>query len=249
MTLLEINDGLQRGEFHTYYQPIVDAYTKQLCGYESLIRWHRNNDIVSANNFINIVSPHYAIMKKITSCVIYDVMIDFCSSSKALFPGQSININVSISLLLDNDISRDICFLEQSLRRIGLKLIIEITEYENIHNFPQAASRFEMYRANGITFAIDDFKGRSEDFDLLKISRAKITKIDKSILSHANSYQGQMKMKKIIEILKDMEQIVVAEGVESEHEEILLACTDVNLLQGFRYGYPLPYQELKTHWF
>lgn len=248
--LSEIESGLRKGHFHVHYQPVVDACTKELTGFETLIRWQKDDRVLmNASEFIEDISHHYTLIKKMTICIIHDVIMDFCSLTSPHLPGKSLSINMSITLLMDNDIAKQILRLDDFFRQKRLRLIIEITEYENILDFPEAESQFCMYAENGISFAIDDFTGRCEDFDLIRISKSKMTKLDKSILREAVNYHGLLKMKNLIWILRELGQVVVAEGIENEYEETLLASTGIDLLQGYRYGHALSYQRVVKLYF
>jgi predicted signal transduction protein with EAL and GGDEF domain len=53
-----IKDCIEKGNFHLYYQPIVDIATNKITSFEVLLRWHFNDEFIPPSEFIDIAERY-----------------------------------------------------------------------------------------------------------------------------------------------------------------------------------------------
>ena len=123
-------------------------------------------------------------------------------------------------------------------------LEIEITEYSLADSIYQTIENIQKLRAEGIQIALDDFgKGYTS---LAQVLRLPITllKVDKSLIDNVESSDANKDfVKTVIYLGHVMECEVIAEGVEKEGQLEYLKDYNCDLVQGFVWSHPLPYEE------
>lgn len=122
-------------------------------------------------------------------------------------------------------------------------IIIEITENMGLFDFERARAILYKLRALGISTSVDDFGiGYSSLSYLQKFSFNEI-KIDQSFSQKIDELATQTIVKSIIQIAHMLDMIVVAEGVETLEQAIILKQLKCDVVQGYHYSRPLPIEE------
>jgi EAL domain-containing protein (putative c-di-GMP-specific phosphodiesterase class I) len=124
-------------------------------------------------------------------------------------------------------------------------LTLEITESLFIEEVAIVKPLFEALKENDIKISLDDFSTGYSSLSMLKALPIDELKIDKSFIeSIAVDQQSLTMVQNIIAIGKNFGMVVLAEGVESnEHFSILKTC-GCDLMQGYYFSRPIPYDEL-----
>jgi len=151
-----------------------------------------------------------------------------------------ISINLGLKQLYVEDLARQ--FFEIT-GRYGLSpenFCLEILEYYNVTNNEIAQHNLREFRRYGFRMAVDD---TGPDYaiieDMHKIS-ASIIKISRGNLLMITSDDAQLeRIKKVIELAKANQKIVVAEGVEDEDTIRLLNKWDIRFMQGYHFSEPV----------
>jgi EAL domain-containing protein (putative c-di-GMP-specific phosphodiesterase class I) len=121
------------------------------------------------------------------------------------------------------------------------RLELEITEGTLIGDFSHAVSILRRLKGMGVRIALDDFGAgysslsylQSFPFDIIKIDRAFISKVDRNAQSAAI-------VRAVIGLARGLSIRVVAEGVETQGELEFLAQECCSEVQGFLIGRPGP---------
>jgi diguanylate cyclase (GGDEF)-like protein/PAS domain S-box-containing protein len=239
----DLRFALERGEFVTYYQPIVELASGKITGAEALTRWqHPLRGLLLPGEFI-VVAEESGLLIGVDWYVIDQSCRQLARWQKEFgdnAPG-SISVNISDRLFASRGFSGS---LGDLLRSTGINpnfLQLEITETVFRGNYAETLVILRELKAIGVRLLVDDFgTGYSSlvsfthaTFDGLKIDRGFIEDIE-------NNERNRALVKTMCQFARDLNMSVVCEGVERlTQTEILLELGCV-LGQGFRYAPALP---------
>jgi EAL domain-containing protein (putative c-di-GMP-specific phosphodiesterase class I) len=153
----------------------------------------------------------------------------------------SVHVNFSAhhfssSTLLDN--------LQNILEHVELDtkhLVIEITESMVIERPEESVRRMEQIKNMGIKLALDDFGTGYSALNTLCQYPLDIVKLDRSfILRLMDGEQGEVLVRAIVNMARDLKLEMVAEGVETHEQMLKIKALGVEEIQGFYYYRPMP---------
>jgi diguanylate cyclase (GGDEF)-like protein len=232
-----INSGIINKEFTLYYQPKVDP-TGKVIGYEALARWC-NPELgnISPVEFIPIAEQSGKI-SKITEWVVEQVCIDI-SQILAVRDSIKIALNLSVHDLNDHHLVE---MIKTQLTNYEVKaqhLEFEITESAYLDNFESANTAIEEIKDLGSSIALDDFGTGFSSLSYLTQLKLDTLKIDKQFVDEFGlSDRSTLVTKTIIDMAKQLNLKVCAEGVESLEQSHQLIENGCNILQGYYFGRP-----------
>lgn len=240
----EIDGALERGEFQTYYQPVVDAMTGEIVSAEALIRWkHSERGMISPGQFIPIFEKE-GLITKIDSFMVKRALefnIERLRQGKNVVPFA---INLSRVDFYDTklmDTIKDMLKKQENVRDL-LKLEVTESAYAVLEN--DAIAFLEDMKKLGISLLLDDFGSgmsslstlESFEFDVIKLDMGFINKIGKSI-------KAEGIIKHTIGLSHDIGAKVVAEGVETEEQLTFLQKAGCDMIQGYYFYRPMSEEE------
>jgi EAL domain-containing protein (putative c-di-GMP-specific phosphodiesterase class I) len=238
----DIVRGLAAGEFVPFYQPQVDAQTRDLVGIEALARWrHPGKGILAPAHFIRVATEMNVIADIDRS--IFDRALLECGeifAAHSAYPSLSFNISAK---RLEHDIINEIGDAAKTYPgEVAFELLETIFMEEESEDF---LMRIDQLREFGVKIEVDDFgSGRASIVALQRIAPDRL-KIDQRLVSPIGQSRSAKKLvASIVEIGHALDINVVAEGVESEEQVHLLAALGVERLQGYHIAPPLSKPEL-----
>ena len=156
-------------------------------------------------------------------------------------------VNISVLQFRQSDFVENI---EALLQRIPINpnlLKLELTESLVINDINDTINKMHALRAMGVRFSMDDFgTGYSSLSSLRKLPFDQI-KIDQSFVHDIlTGSDDAIIVQAIISMAKNIGMDVIAEGVETETQRLLLEKLGCHLCQGYLYSKPLPIEEFET---
>lgn len=246
LTQLKLENDLRRAidnqEFFLTYQPVVCISSRQVLGFEALIRWnHPTRGVVSPNDFIEIAEETGLIAP-----IGWWVLTEACHWLAQLHRDKPdtrhlrINVNVSAVQMGLKLVDR----VQKALQASGLppgSLKLEITESSLIVTESLGGEKpLEQLRALGVELLIDDFgTGYSS---LARLSQLPIDalKIDRSFVENLAESEESVEIAKcIIAMAAALGIGVIAEGVETPEQAQALLNLGCEQAQGYHYSRPL----------
>ncbi|WP_455804808.1 putative bifunctional diguanylate cyclase/phosphodiesterase [Clostridium butyricum] len=242
----KILEGIKKGEFEAYFQPIIDLKTGIINGAEALIRWNTCEGVISPNKFIPLAKSNGYIIE-------IDKMVieQSCKLIRELIDNGiedfQISINTSFKLLSQK---RFLSNLMEVIRRynIGVKNIkLEITEDETIEDLEYMTDLLRRIRECGIQVSIDDFGTGYSSFNYIKTLPLDVLKIDKSLLRDMEKDERTKHIiKTIINLAHILNLSVTCEGVETKEQFQLLEKLNCDNIQGYYLSRPLKINDFKA---
>ncbi|TGN06898.1 EAL domain-containing response regulator [Leptospira ilyithenensis] len=236
----EILIGIKNKEIVLYYQPQINLHTKEISGFEALVRWsHPGHGIIFPDQFLPLVSK-FSILGDLTKYLIQEACSFFGNLAK-LGIKKRVSINISVYDLVDTSMPEDIISLIQKYSLDSNQVILELIETGKIEDHPKVLEILTRVCMKGIGLSIDDFGTGFSSLD--QLSKAPFTelKIDKSfvfdVLKNANTSKI---INSTVHLANQLKMEVVAEGIENKETRNLLRELGVHLGQGYYFSVPLP---------
>jgi len=247
-TASEFKHAIKNNELVLYYQPILDLRTKEIKGFEALMRWnHPEKGFMPPNLFIPIAEDSGLILKA-TDWAIEEA----CLALKRI-QGQSaglsqdcfMSVNFTAIDMLQPDFLSKLLAVSEKTGIAPSSIKIEMTERLLMNNPEKVKNMLIDCRENGFQIAIDDFGTGYSSLSYLHHYPINSLKIDRSFVVQMNKDPSAYNLVKgIINLAKSLNMSLIAEGIEEDHEEDLLLKCDCEMAQGYKYSRPLPESQL-----
>ena len=232
-----VGAALKEDRIDAYYQPIVRLDTREIVGMEALCRLSEDDGIISAADFCEATSDAH-IAFGITERMLARVVGDMRVWLDMGLPLARVSLNVSSSDFyrgkLDEQLTSAFARENVSLEH----LMLEVTEDVCIGQRDDVAARqIKAMRAKGLLVALDDFGTGFASLTHLLTFPVDMIKIDKSFINRlAPGNPSSAIVRGLLDIAREMNISVVAEGVETEVQAAQLRALGCSLGQGFLFS-------------
>lgn len=237
-------DALQNGELFLHYQPIVSAATRDIHGFEVLLRWISPEfGVVPPTDFINVAEESGDIVK-IGTWIFESACRTLKQINETIDPNIIVSINVSPVQLKRDDYIEHVKQVIDITRVNPKNIQLEITESTLIDFTDSNSSVIHEINKLGISLALDDFGTGYSSLNYLKNFPIKCLKIDKSFIDEINNNQRDYAITdSIIDLVHSLGIQTVAEGIETVGQYNFLAEMKCDYIQGFLMSKPLDERE------
>ncbi|MEL0586319.1 MAG: EAL domain-containing protein [Candidatus Thiodiazotropha sp. (ex. Lucinoma kazani)] len=194
------------------------------------------------------VAERYRLGNQIDHWVINRTIDWFNEHQHELENTTSIFINLTAQSLADNKLKM---FIISKLKKNNFptdKIYFEVKEAAAISNFDDAKQFMQDLRLHGCRFALDDFGSGHSSYAYLKQLPTDIIKIDGVLVKEmTNNSVDYATVKSICEISKAVNQLTVAEFVETDEIAESLKKLNVDFAQGSCLSMPEPLDSYNVH--
>jgi diguanylate cyclase (GGDEF)-like protein len=237
----ELRQALLRSEFVLHYQPQLDLRTGRISGAEALLRWnHPTRGLVLPGVFI-AVAEETGLIEPLGRWVLLEACAQHAAWRSAGVKPPRIAVNVSGRQFRRSDLVQ---VVEEALRQSGTPasaLEIEVTESLFMGESAHAVAVLSQLRQMGAQVAIDDFGTGYSSMSYLKRLPVDVLKVDHSFIADmTDNHDTRAIAKAIINLAHTLNKSVVAEGVETAEQLVLLKRWRCNRVQGYHFSRPLP---------
>jgi diguanylate cyclase (GGDEF)-like protein len=232
-----IADGLRRGEFVLYYQPVVDLSTGRPRGVEALIRWNRPGcGLVSPDEFIPAAELS-TLINDIGRWTLHEAAAQLARWDAQLGPKDlTVGVNISGRYLCSDDFVDDVRHAVETSGIEPSRLTVELTETVLVENLT-AATTMGKLRDLGVQVAIDDFGTGFTSVSQLLGMPIDTLKIDRSFVASSHPTSREL-VHLMTRAAHAFGLRVVAEGVEEAGQIANLAECAVEAAQGYHFARP-----------
>jgi EAL domain-containing protein (putative c-di-GMP-specific phosphodiesterase class I) len=230
-------------QFELYFQPQMALSTGQIVGAEALIRWQRNGQWIAPSEFIPL-AERAGLIDKLGDWILHTA----CQKAQNLVSlGWSdlvIAVNISPLQFGRKDFLSKVTKVLKDTGLEAKNLELEVTEGVIIYNEQEAIETLAQLKNLGVHLAIDDFGTGYSSLSYLRKFNIDKLKIDQSFIQDIQHQAAdQSIVRTIIELGRNLELKVIAEGVEGLEQQEILASMGCDEIQGFYYSHPLPEQK------
>ena len=216
----------------------------RLKGGEVLCRWISGlHGVVSPGVFIPIAEEQN--LDSAIGLQAIEAACDYISIMESQQGGAiPLSVNISANQLLDSD------FPEQAVKicednHVSPEYIeLELTESVFIRDEKSAFKALHHLRECGFRLSLDDFGTGFSSLSYLRNFQFQVVKVDKSLVRgiHEDSRANALFLG-VVAMLKSLQIEIVVEGVEIESHLPFMEQADVQLMQGFYFDQPMPYDQ------
>ncbi|ATQ77366.1 histidine kinase [Massilia violaceinigra] len=233
--------AVREGEFLLYYQPIVDAPTRRIQGFETLMRWkHPTLGMVPPVRFIPIAETN-GLINLLGAWALKAACVQLRQFEEVAKRSLYISVNIS-PRQFRNDKFLEV--LDHALAFSGMsgsQLVLEITEGTLMIDPVHAESILVKMAERQARIAIDDFGTGYSSLAYLKRFPISVLKIDRAFVKDLpDAPKDGAICNAVLDLAKHLGLSVVAEGVETEAQLDYLDQRGCQYIQGYLTGKPMP---------
>jgi diguanylate cyclase (GGDEF)-like protein/PAS domain S-box-containing protein len=240
-----LREAVVKKQFTLHYQPKVDLRTRHVEGLEALIRWRDpDRGLVSPHEFVPLLEETGMIID-VGRWVIEQVVADMRKWQAAKLRVPRVAVNVSQIQVRQMD------FVHVVLTALGSEgdratgVDLEITESLIMVDTEASLDKLRFLRARGLQIFMDDFGTGYSSLSQIAALPLDALKIDRAFISRMEEGADAMAIvSAMIRLAQALRISVVAEGVETERQESLLAGLGCDQAQGFLFGRPMTEQSI-----
>jgi diguanylate cyclase (GGDEF)-like protein len=238
----DLHRALDNDELRVFFQPVVDAATLEISGFETLLRWdHPKRGLVYPGEFIEHAED-IGLITRIGDWVIRAAM------SEARRLPDHIGISVNISPLQIHSQSL-VPTIMQAIAANGIapeRLELEITESVLMSDTEFTLQRLHQIKTIGVRIALDDFGTGFSSLSYLRSFPFDKIKIDKSFVSDLESRADNRAIAvATLNLARSLGMSCTAEGVETGFQADFLRDNGCDNLQGFFISRAQPLDRLR----
>ncbi|MGQ0442610.1 MAG: bifunctional diguanylate cyclase/phosphodiesterase [Methylophilaceae bacterium] len=240
----DLRQACEKNEFKLVYQPIIEIASGEIRKAEALIRWHHPTlGLINPGQFIAIAEDT-GIIFEIGEWVFHQALLQAAKWRKSLHAEFQISINKSPIQFKNEDDAWPKQLAEAGLP--GQSVAVEITEGLLLDASDVVTDRLKALGQAGIQIAIDDFGTGYSSLSYLKRYDIDYIKIDQSFVRNIGAGSNDMGLcEAIILMAHKLGMKVIAEGVETRAQLMLLAEAGCDYAQGYFFSKPVSDKEFE----
>jgi diguanylate cyclase (GGDEF)-like protein len=248
---LELQTGLghalARYELELHYQPMVSFESGRVMGFEALLRWRSHeHGLILPNDFIPVAEESGLIIP-IGDWVLCEATRQIAELERQYGEIFLLAVNLSPRQLLRPELVQ---MIEQTLvasgRPVG-SLALEITETTVLSDAQPVRETLARIRDLGVQLAIDDFGIGFSSLSYITRFPADWIKLDRSLICNCTTDPASLAvLRAIVAIAHALGIRLVAEGVETKEQYLLLKQEQCNVVQGYYLSRPLALTDLSA---
>ncbi|MGA2495661.1 MAG: bifunctional diguanylate cyclase/phosphodiesterase, partial [Roseiarcus sp.] len=232
----DMRRGVHEGQFYFAYQPQFDLRSRRLIGAEALMRWRhpRLGDIPPAT-FIPLAEETGVIAE------LGRFALESACRTAAAWPGDlRVSVNVSPAQFLLTDVEREIAAALASSGLAPSRLTVEITESLFVSGEAGVPALLDRLRERGVAVSLDDFGTGYSSLGYLGRMPVDEIKIDrKFVMELSAGGASEAVVRAILALARALGKSVLAEGVETLEQALLLTEMGCPSVQGYFFGRPM----------
>lgn len=233
--------ALDNKEFTIYFQPKYSLTKNSISGAEALVRWIRPGEgMILPSRFISLFERS-GYISQLDRFVFAETCKFIGESIKAGHRMLPISVNVSRTTAeKEGFIDYYVKMKEMYNIKDGF-LELEFTESMALEDYDALSQIIKELRKRGFKTSIDDFGAGYSSFKALQALEFDAMKLDSSFLKRHNGHPQKDidLLSGLINMAKTLRMQIIAEGVETKEDFILLKKLQCDVIQGFLYARPM----------
>jgi diguanylate cyclase (GGDEF)-like protein/PAS domain S-box-containing protein len=243
----ELRRALEQEEFVLYYQPEVSLHDGKMMGFEALLRWqHPERGLLKPLAFVPLAEE-----TDLITPIGRWVLEEACQQAKRweeerpLASPMTIEVNLSSKQLRRQGLVRTV---EEALTQADLEahtLALDMTETALIRTSEDNTQPLDALKEMGVRLGLDDFGTGYSSLSYLKRLPVDRVKVDKSFVKGLGENATDTALvRMIIDLCHTLGVEVLAEGIETSEQAVLLRDMGCDLGQGYYFARPILGEEL-----
>ncbi len=241
-----MEEALNNEEFQVYMQPKYSPLNGKLVGAEALVRWISPTEgLIAPDRFIPIFEDTGFITQLDDYMIsrVSKLQAEWMIQGKKLIP---ISINVSRAHFAQEGLAEHICELVDAYGPRHELIELEVTESAFFDDKDILIETVKQLKAYGFHVSMDDFGAGYSSLNSLKDIPLDVLKLDGEFFrGDDDDGRGEIVVKEAIQLARNLDMRVVAEGIERKEQVDFLAGQGCDMIQGFYFAKPMPVAEFE----
>lgn len=238
-----LREAFELDQFVLHYQPQISMENGRIIALEALIRWqHPHQGLISPNDFIPLVEE-LGLIKQLGNWVLRHVCRQILQWHTQGLPFLRVAVNIAPAHFQDPALFSTI---NELLAETGISAdCLELEVTESAVQTQGSLEIFNQLRAMGIKIALDDFGTGYSCLASLKQLPLDYLKVDRVFVADVltNSHTAFL-LGTIIGLANALEFTVIAEGVETREQALIMHGLGCHYVQGYLFSRPVPAEEI-----
>lgn len=224
-----IEQLLDKDNYRAVFQPIINLSTKEVAGFEMLIRGPEGA-FESPDDLFRLSVENNILTKVDLQC------LRLCTELSSNIAGlMRVHLNVFPSTILDTDAQEFISIFPTD--KEGKVFCIEISEQHFIGDPAYMRDRLLALRHAGILIAVDDIGFGRASLETLILLEPDIVKVDRKYVNGIGTDPTKVRLlKRLANVAKSLGVEMIAEGIENAGDLPVLGELGIHFGQGFLWG-------------
>ena len=246
----DFDESMASHSFKMYLQPQISSKTGEMIGAEALVRWeHPIRGMISPGEFVPLFEKS-GLIHKLDQYMWEQAAARLKEWKLAGKTDYYISVNISPIDFYYLDVYKTIVDIVERYDISPSNLKLEITESAFMNNPESQLMLIDKLKNYGFYVEIDDFGSGYSSLNMLKDMKVDVLKIDMGFL---RSTEADARAKSIIKLImslaKELEMIVVTEGVETVEQVEFLTEIGCDVFQGYYFDRPIDVEVFEQKYF
>ncbi|MCV4340157.1 two-component system response regulator [Pseudomonas capsici] len=242
-----VRNAIEGKNFSVVYQPQVHVADGRLRGFEALLRWqHASVGEVPPALFIPLLEET-RLINRLGSWIFDQGAEQRQSLGRSFASDLVVSVSVSPTQFCMPNLAAE---LRRAMDRFELQpgqLEVEITEASLVNNLTHSHKQLQQLREIGVRVALDDFGVGECSLSHLRNLQLDTLKLDRHFIAGLlDSPRDAVFARSIIDLCRNLDILVIAEGVETFQQYEWLANNGCQVIQGFLVAYPLDAEDARS---
>lgn len=238
-----LREAFDKEQFELFYQPQISMQTGKMIGLEALARWkHPVKGIISPGEFIPLIEQ-LGLIVELGKWALRTACKQIVKWHEAGYPYIQVAVNISPLHFKDFELVETIRDLLREFNVPAQYLELEVTE--SAMQADKYLDIFKQLRGMGVRISIDDFGTGYSCLASLKQLPLDCIKIDKIFVDDVltNSHTSLL-LGAIIGLANALRYKLVAEGVETKEQALIMHGLGCQIIQGYLFSPPVPSEKI-----
>ncbi|GFM61806.1 two-component system response regulator [Pseudomonas cichorii] len=242
-----VRNAIEGKNFSVVYQPQVHVADGRLRGFEALLRWqHASVGEVPPALFIPLLEET-RLINRLGSWIFDQGAEQRQALGRSFASDLVVSVSVSPTQFCMPNLAAE---LRRAMDRFELQpgqLEVEITEASLVNNLTHSHKQLQQLREIGVRVALDDFGMGDCSLSHLRNLQLDTLKLDRHFIAGLlDSPRDAVFARSIIDLCRNLDILVIAEGVETFQQYEWLANNGCQVIQGFLVAYPLDAEDARS---
>lgn len=239
-----LKSAVRNQSFEVYYQPIYSIDDAAFSAAEALVRLKDPElGFIPPDEFIPIAEQSGLILE--VGDIVFRKVCEFlCSPDAAGLGIRYVEVNLSMVQCMQEDLHKHLKGIMDKYQIPYNMIDFEVTETFSTSDNRILMNNMSSLIDSGCSFAVDDYGTGFSNTDYLIELPFELVKLDKSVVWSATDNEKAMKvLEHTAAMIKSLGLKIVAEGVETFEQVLMLRSMGCDFLQGYYFSKPIPPDE------
>jgi len=211
------------------FRPILNTRTNKIDIYEVSVK------LKSINRGEILPRVYLPIINRLGKGRVYDmVLVEHILKLLPLVDNHiCLSFNLSPFSLRNESFQKEFFHRLKEAKIEPTRLIIELYERKTHHNLSTYLKTLDLFRAQGVRIAIDNFGSSNASMEYMKHFRFDIVQFDRDYVTKLDDQNTYAMLNSLVQMARDLNIITVAKWVDKPQQKEMLIRMGIDYLQGF----------------